>query len=96
MKKTIKLKCWPEYYQEVKNGNKTFEIRNNDRDYQVGDILLLQEWKPRGYCATMPSILEGDYTGDETEVKVTYIIKDKLLYIGIMSGYCIMSIKPVI
>ncbi len=40
------LKCWPEYFEAIERGDKTFEIRNNDRDYQVGDLLMLLKWNP--------------------------------------------------
>ncbi|MCX7610250.1 MAG: DUF3850 domain-containing protein [Ignavibacterium sp.] len=36
-----KLKIYPEFFKEVCSGKKTFEIRKNDRGFQVGDILLL-------------------------------------------------------
>ena len=36
------LKILPEYYEAVKSGDKTFEVRKNDRDYQVNDVLHLQ------------------------------------------------------
>lgn len=39
-----KLKCLPCYYAEVESEAKPFEIRWNDRDYQVGDILELHEY----------------------------------------------------
>lgn len=35
------LKCKPEYFARIATGQKTFEIRKNDRDFQVGDILIL-------------------------------------------------------
>jgi len=38
------LKCRPEYFQRVVSGQKTFEIRKNDRDFQVGDVLILKEF----------------------------------------------------
>lgn len=41
------LKIWPQYYSRVANGSKTFEIRNNDRDYQSGDKVILREWDPK-------------------------------------------------
>lgn len=38
------LKIYPKYFQETIEGNKPFEIRKNDRHFQVGDVLLLKEW----------------------------------------------------
>ena len=40
------LKIWPQYYVRVANGTKTFEVRNNDRGFQPGDIVELREWDP--------------------------------------------------
>ena len=58
------LKTWPEYYQAVWTGEKTFEIRVNDRNYQVGDLLVLQEFDPR----------TKEYTGSVLRKRVTYLI----------------------
>jgi hypothetical protein len=38
------LKIWPQYYCRVADGSKTFEVRNNDRGFQPGDIVFLKEW----------------------------------------------------
>ena len=38
------LKITPAYFQAVIEGRKTFEIRQNDRGYQAGDTVTLQEW----------------------------------------------------
>lgn len=55
------LKLNSEYYDDVVSGFKKFEIRFNDRDYKVGDILVLEEY-------------DGiDYTGDRCKRIVTYI-----------------------
>lgn len=40
------LKCHTEYFGRICSGQKTFEIRKNDRDFQVGDILVLKEYDP--------------------------------------------------
>jgi len=39
-----KLKTWNPYFSDIVEGKKTFEIRKNDRNYKVGDQLLLQEY----------------------------------------------------
>lgn len=49
---THELKTWPEYFFLVLIGIKTFEIRKNDRNFEVGDTLILQKWNPETnqYC----------------------------------------------
>ena len=82
----INLKIWPEYFKEILTGNKRFELRKNDRDYEVGDILILEEWCPS----------RDGYTGNTIKCVVTYILKDGDIPIdfGInIKNSCIMSIK---
>jgi hypothetical protein len=40
--KIHELKTWIEYWEEVAGGEKTFEVRKNDRNYKVGDMLFLR------------------------------------------------------
>jgi len=40
------LKAWPEFFDALASRRKTFEVRKNDRDYQLGDVLLLREYAP--------------------------------------------------
>lgn len=48
--KTHELKIWPEFFNDVYFGFKTFEIRKNDRDFHTGDTLILKEFDPeQGY-----------------------------------------------
>lgn len=60
------LKCWPEYFQVMWIGDKTFEIRLNDRDYQERDEVCLQEWDPG-------ESEENQYSGREIEGVITYL-----------------------
>lgn len=71
------------FYGAVACGNKTFEIRKDDRNFQVGDILHLQEYRP----------LEGKYTGNSLKMVITYILSYAPYY-GLKPGYVIMGIKP--
>ena len=41
--KIHELKLDTKYFNDVKSGNKKFEIRKNDRDFEVGDILVLRK-----------------------------------------------------
>lgn len=63
--RTHELKTWPEYFQAVLTGLKTFEVRENDRDFQVGDVLRLREYEP----------IPMTYTGRECFRTVTYVAK---------------------
>lgn len=36
------LKTWPDFFRDVADGRKKFEIRKDDRDYKVGDLLRLK------------------------------------------------------
>lgn len=42
----IEKKLWPQYFQEILDGNKTYELRLADWDCQKGDTLVLKEWNP--------------------------------------------------
>lgn len=45
VKQTHEIKIEPVYFDKVLNNVKKFEIRKNDRNYKVGDIVHLKEWK---------------------------------------------------
>lgn len=76
-----RLKILPKYFSDVCAGTKTFELRKNDRGFQVGDILELREWMPK-----------SGYTGNAIRKVVTYI-----LYGGVVGGldesYVALAIK---
>lgn len=51
------LKILPEYYKAQVEGKKNFEIRKNDRDYKVGDKLVLKEYDPKAKELTGQSFI---------------------------------------
>lgn len=75
------LKTWPEYFQAIWDGRKKFEIRRNDRDFQIDDILVLEEWDN----------LTEKFTGRVIKAKVVYIVGGGKF--GIDLGYVIMGIE---
>ncbi|MFT8350066.1 ASCH/PUA domain-containing protein [Clostridium saccharoperbutylacetonicum] len=83
--KIHELKILPQYFNVVADGSKTFEIRKNDRDYQVGDKLVLEEWE----C------LERGYTGEEITKKIKYKITSYEFPEGIQEGYCILGLEDI-
>lgn len=40
------LKCDSKFFEDVASRKKTFEVRKNDRDFNVGDFLALNELTP--------------------------------------------------
>ena len=79
--KTHKLKTWPEYYSLIKQGIKKFEIRKNDRNFQIGDVLVLMEYDNTNSC----------YTGNNCEVVVDYIFHGGSF--GVQEGFVVMGIS---
>lgn len=54
MKKSHDLKIHPRYYREVLSGEKTFEIRKNDRDFKPGDDIVLKEFADGEFTHAKP------------------------------------------
>lgn len=78
--KLHELKILPQYYEKVRDGEKRFEIRKDDRNFKVGDIIRLCEHDGK------------EFTGKDLLYDVTYKL-DGGEY-GLEKGYCILSIKP--
>lgn len=77
------LKTWPECYQAMANKIKTFEVRKNDRDFKVGDYLILEEWDPE----------TKKYTGNRMDASIDYILGGGEF--GIKKDYVVMSITVI-
>lgn len=75
------LKILPNYFQAVWYDKKNFEVRKHDRDFHVGDTLVLREWE------------NGQYTGSEVSKDISYILTADE-FEGIAPGYCVLGIKP--
>lgn len=61
------LKIWPQFFDPVNDGSKSFEYRKNDRNYRLGDELILREYDPT----------YDKYSGRQVRVRVTYVLRIK-------------------
>ena len=74
------LKLNTKYYDDVILRNKTFELRENDRRYKVGDLIKLNEWTGT------------EYTGRKSLFKIIYVLSDCE---GLKKKYAILGIEPI-
>lgn len=78
---THELKTWQSYFHAVADGKKLFEIRRDDRDFRVGDLLRLRETE---YGSS-------HYTGREYTRRITYILRHEE-DLGLKEGFAILSL----
>lgn len=79
------LKTWPEYFKSIADGSKPFEVRFNDRDFGVGDYLILQEYHPR----------LGEYTGRYIKTRITYVLNSNTTFgkRALQPGYVVLGLE---
>lgn len=95
--KLHELKIEHEYLIDVSLGRKTFELRKNDRDYQVGDLIRFidigcgrRDWILAHKFDLEPRI--EPYIDKNALYKITYVLKNVEEY-GLNKDYCILAIK---
>jgi hypothetical protein len=76
---THTVKSWPEYFEAIADGTMTFNLRKDDRGYEVGDLIEFEEYRPS----------VGEYTGETVTCRIGYILKD---FDGLMPGYVILGL----
>lgn len=84
------LKIKYEYFMDIGCGRKTFELRKNDRDYKVGDLIHfvdVNEQKNKSKPHNMLSMIDYDNV-----YVIDYILTDVPEY-GLDKDYCILGIK---
>lgn len=79
-KKVHDVKLGTTFFDDVKTGRKTFELRKNDRGYKEGDTIVMHEYK------------DGTTTGRTIEKKIVYMLED---FTGLEDGYCILGLGEV-
>ncbi len=77
--KSHDLKCHPEFFQDIWEGIKTFEVRVNDRDFHQWDELVIREYEPEAKV----------YSGRVVRARAGYVLD---AYFGLLPGYVGMSL----
>ena len=90
MEKVHQLKSWSPFFQAIKSGEKTHDLRDNsDRDFKVGEIVELFEYDP----------FKGEYTGENVTAEITYMTSRDLpcaFSLAVLDPkYCILSLKVI-
>lgn len=76
---THDLKTLPPFFWRVSEGTKNFEVRKNDRDFQVGDTVILNYFNPE----------RPDEFNQPIYVQVTYVLHGGQF--GIDKDYCVFG-----
>lgn len=84
------VKSWPHLFDATISGRKKHELRRaTDRDYQEGDLLVLQEFEPASAA----------YTGRQHTVVITFVTSAAapcaLSESALNEDFCILSIAEV-
>lgn len=92
------LKTESKYFDQIRYGHKTFEVRKNDRNFKVGDYLGLNrvpdlslDDSPLGRMRETLRMVVGIKEPDCMLVEVLGILDDPAY---VKDGYVIMSIGP--
>lgn len=83
--KIHEVKIYESYADSVLSGEKTFEIRNNDRGYQKGDRLRFEVKDDKGVHGILTHGLNNK------EYEITYVHGG----LGLKEGYVALAIKAV-
>lgn len=86
--KTHRLKLFIRYADAIMNGTKTFEVRKNDRGYEVGDKIVFDVVTNEGYAvgAAARHPLNG------ATYRIGYILDD---FEGLAQKYVVLAISKV-
>jgi hypothetical protein len=78
--KIHELKTVQPYFDHVSSGRKNFDLRKNDRDFRVGDVLALKEYNSHTQV----------YSGRQINKRVTYVLDDTNF--GLSFGFVILGL----
>lgn len=83
--KTHNLKCWCASFERILAGDQTFDIRKDDRQFEIHDLVVFEEYR-HGV---------GAYTGRQVTAQITAMTSPLLdnspAAEGLKTGYCVLG-----
>jgi hypothetical protein len=76
------LKTLPAFFESTLQGFKTFEIRKDDRDFSIMDVIILDEYNGK------------DFTGRKQFFRVNYILRNVPEF-GLCSGFVLLGLARI-
>lgn len=86
------LKSWPQFFEPVWTGIKSFEVRLNDRGFEVGDVLYLHEWDPKRAQEQLVEGLAPGYTGRVVMRHIVFMLRDTEFRGGLNQGWVVLGL----
>lgn len=80
MMQVHQVKCWMRYFPAIADGIKNFDLRKDDRGYNVGDEIVFEEYQ----------LSTKEYTGRVVRRRIKYILRD---FEGLFPDYCILGLE---
>lgn len=81
-KKCHRLKSWPICFKAVREGIKPFEVRVDDRNFQPGDFVVLEEWDSD----------QSRYTGRSIRREITFVLTHGN-FDAVPDGWCVLGLR---
>jgi hypothetical protein len=81
LKGDIIVKCWPQFFDPLWNGIKTFDVRLDDRPYQAGKTLTQYEYDPT----------TQEISGRVVRARITYVLTSAD-FSGVAPGYICLAL----
>lgn len=79
------IKIYKRFHERIINGAKPWELRRNDRDYQVGDLIIFDIMD--GGTGT----LKTDQFQSQTHYRITYLYQGP----GLEKDWVLMTLEPI-
>ena len=83
------LKVSEKWYSALWFGFKNFEVRKNDRNFQIGDTIILNE-------VTYDKDSKAIPTGRRLKAYIMFVLRAEDFPDGLKEGYCVLALSETV